>query len=75
MDIFALGQIITWIITGSVARGDRNPLTAQDSSYDVIEPIVKKMLRHSPEERFQTIEEIERALIEGLRKGIVLMMK
>ena len=26
MDIFALGQIITWIITGSVARGDRNPL-------------------------------------------------
>lgn len=68
MDIFALGQIITWIITGSVARGDRNPLTAQDSSYDVIEPIVKKMLRHSPEERFQTIEEIERALIEGLRE-------
>lgn len=68
MDIFALGQIITWIITGSVARGDRTPLTANDSSYDVIEPIVKKMLSHSPEERFQTIEEVEKALIERLQE-------
>ena len=68
MDIFALGQIITWIIIGSATRGDRAPLTAEDLSYEVIEPIVKKMLSNSPKERFQTIEEIERALIEGLQE-------
>jgi serine/threonine protein kinase len=68
MDIFSLGQIITWIITGSVARGNRTPLTTYDKSFSIIDPIVKKMLAESPEERPQTIEEVRVMLNNALRQ-------
>lgn len=62
MDIFALGQLITWIITGDVARGSRTPLTSYDPSYSIIEPIVIKMLDASPSQRPQSIEEVEKMI-------------
>ncbi|WJX07552.1 serine/threonine-protein kinase [Bacillus cereus] len=62
MDIFALGQIITWLITGDVVRGDRVPLTVYDTSFSLVEPVVKKMLSNSPENRPQTIKEIKDCL-------------
>lgn len=58
MDIFALGQIITWLITNGVARGSRIPLTSVDKSFAIIEPVVGKMLSREPDERPQSIDEI-----------------
>lgn len=58
MDIFSLGQIITWLITGGVARGNRTPLTNHDKSFVIIEPIISKMLSRSPKERPQSIEDV-----------------
>ncbi|MEW4210702.1 protein kinase [Priestia megaterium] len=65
MDIFALGQIITWLITGGVARGQRTPLTHIDQSFNIIEPIISKMLARSFEERIQSITEIKSLLNES----------
>lgn len=58
MDIFAIGQIITWITTGGVARGERKPLTVVDNSLALIEPAICKMLSRSPENRPQSIQEV-----------------
>lgn len=58
MDIFAIGQIITWIITGGVARGERKPLTAVDEVFTLIEPAISKMLSRSHEDRPQSINEV-----------------
>jgi serine/threonine protein kinase len=58
MDIFALGQIITWMITGGVARGERKPLTAVDKVFALIEPAISKMLSRSPEDRPHSIQEV-----------------
>lgn len=58
MDIFALGQIITWLITGGVARGSRIPLSSVDKSFATIEPVVGKMLSREPAERPQSIDSI-----------------
>lgn len=62
MDIFALGQIITWLITGDVVRGDRIPLTKYDVSFKFIEPVVKRMLNSLSKDRPQTIKEVEEQL-------------
>ncbi|MEM5645646.1 hypothetical protein AAHH72_12605 [Bacillus cereus] len=59
MDIFALGQIITWLITGDVVRGDRVPLNVYDESFKLVEPVVKRMLSNLSENRPQTIKEVE----------------
>lgn len=64
MDIFALGQIITWIITGGVARGERSPLTTVDKSLSLIEPAICKMLNRFPEERPQSIKEVRGILYQ-----------
>lgn len=58
MDLFSLGQIITWLVTGGVARGDRNPLTSVDNSFQAIEPAIKMMLNRNPQERPQSIDEV-----------------
>lgn len=58
MDIFAIGQIVTWITTGGVARGERKPLTAVDNVLAYIEPAISKMLSRSPEDRPQSIQEV-----------------
>jgi serine/threonine protein kinase len=58
MDLFAIGQIITWYITGGVARGNRTPLTLVDSSYSLIEPVISKMLNRNPENRPQSVDEV-----------------
>jgi serine/threonine protein kinase len=66
MDIFALGQLITWLITGDVARGNRTPLTEIHKSFAVIEPVVVKMLEAAPVNRPQTIKEVEQMIIEAI---------
>ncbi|TMW71179.1 serine/threonine-protein kinase [Alteribacter natronophilus] len=57
MDIFALGQIITWLITGGVARGNREPLDRVDNSFSSIEPMVSTMLNREIEQRPQSIDD------------------
>ncbi|MBY0223485.1 MULTISPECIES: serine/threonine-protein kinase [Sporosarcina] len=68
MDIFALGQIITWLITGGVARGSRTPLTAVDKSFVVIESVINKMLSRSPVDRPQSIEEVRNIVSKILQE-------
>lgn len=58
MDIFALGQLVTWIITGKTARGDREILNTFNEKYKILEPTIKSMLNISPEHRPQSIEEV-----------------
>ncbi|MER2172292.1 MAG: serine/threonine-protein kinase, partial [Psychrobacillus psychrodurans] len=58
MDIFALGQIITWIITGRVARGSRKSLTEIHKNFAILEPAISKMLSPSIEDRPQSIQEV-----------------
>jgi serine/threonine protein kinase len=68
MDIFALGQLITWLITGDVTRGDRIPLNSINESFGVIEPIVRKMLSRNPQDRPQSIEEVVSELKENINE-------
>lgn len=69
MDLFALGQIITWYITGGVARGDRTPLTLYDQSYSIIEPIIKKMLDRNPKNRPQSVNEVYESLQKNIQEN------
>ncbi|KXY64612.1 serine/threonine-protein kinase [Bacillus cereus] len=67
MDIFAIGQIITWLITGGVARGQRVPLQQFDKSFMVIEPVISQMLVRAPENRPQSIQEIKDMINENIK--------
>ncbi|MCS4533494.1 serine/threonine-protein kinase [Neisseria montereyensis] len=69
-DIFSVGQVIYWILTGSTLQGHedirrviKEKNTSQEADQDnqitfLIQFLIKA-LKQSPEERFQTIEEIE----------------
>lgn len=64
MDIFAIGQIVTWAITGEVARGDRESLVKINQSYEIIEPAIRKALNINPNERPQSVSEIREIITE-----------
>ncbi|TCJ85803.1 UNVERIFIED_ORG: serine/threonine-protein kinase [Bacillus cereus] len=68
MDIFALGQIVTWLITGGVARGARTPLQQFDESFIVIEPVINQMLVRSSDKRQQSIQEVIDTLSENITR-------
>lgn len=68
MDIFALGQIITWLVTGGVARGNRIHLTSVDESFSVIEPVVSQMLARDPKERPSSINEIKEMIVNIIKE-------
>lgn len=60
MDIYALGQICQWYVTGTVHHGTkRETFTKIISESELIDLIVDKCLANKPDERFQSINDIE----------------
>lgn len=60
MDIYALGQICQWYVTGKIHRGTRRePIIKYVLNSEIIDRVIDKCLINNPEERFQCIEEIE----------------
>ncbi|MCS6181131.1 serine/threonine protein kinase [Shewanella baltica] len=60
-DIYSLGQVIYWYLTGKTIRGLEMPPVANTNSPDKLmhlNLIIKKCLANDPSERFQSISEI-----------------
>lgn len=60
-DIYALGQIIQWLVYGKVHKGTgRKRITEKysGSRMEVLDNIIEKCLENDPKNRFQSIEEI-----------------
>ncbi len=63
MDIYAIGQVIQWFVTGEYHRGTRRRRLAQDApDLQSLDEIVEKCLANDPKERFQSILDIKKAL-------------
>lgn len=60
MDIYALGQILYYCVTGRTIKGSGYHLMSETapalSNYDLL---IDKMVRQEPSERFQSVAEIE----------------
>lgn len=56
-DLFALGQIIHWMLTGNYLKGQGS--TNYSDEYKIFEQVVIKLLQEKQEYRFQTIQEIK----------------
>lgn len=66
-DIYSLGQVIYWYLTGNTIRGLEMPPIANTNSPDKLKHlnlIVRKCLSNAPSRRFQSISEISEYLIE-----------
>jgi hypothetical protein len=65
MDIYAVGQLIQWFVTGSIHRGTRRTLISSvipvSEEYDFI---LDRCLAHNPTDRFQSISDLRRAVTE-----------
>ncbi len=71
MDIYALGQILQWYVTGSTHRGtNRIKLSSLIENEKIYDFIVEKCLAQNPAERFQTIEELKNFVEEYKEKEI-----
>jgi serine/threonine protein kinase len=60
-DIFALGQVLEWYLTGQVVRGlDRPPISDANSPNELkwLDSIIDKCIKNNPNSRFQSIDEI-----------------
>jgi len=55
-DLYALGQIIHWLITGNYLKGQSS--ISYPPEYDIYKNIVRKLLNENPKYRFQSIKEI-----------------
>lgn len=64
-DIYALGQVIQWYLTGATIHGlgrPRFPHASSNSLLGDLDAVVQVCLRHAPEERFQDVRAIEEFL-------------
>jgi len=72
MDIYAMGQLIQWFVTGSIHRGTHRTLISSvipgAEEYDFI---LDRCLANSPAERFQSISDLRKAVAKfhDSRKG------
>lgn len=63
MDIYALGQLVQWLVTGDVHAGTgRRQLATVDASLARLDPTIDTMLREDPRKRPQTISELKVSL-------------
>lgn len=70
MDIYALGQLIQWLVTGEVHSGTgRRRLGALDPSFTRLDPVVDRMLREDAQDRPQTTEELQTLLNKSRRSS------
>lgn len=66
-DIYSLGQVLYWYLTGSTIRGlDMTPVSSSNSpdKLKYLDKIIKKCLANDPSKRFQSISEISEYLNE-----------
>ncbi len=70
MDLYALGQLIQWMVTGETHRGTgRRSLTGKDESFARIEPVVDSLLQQDPNKRPQTIEDLESQIDNSVKSN------
>ena len=76
MDIFAIGQIVQWLVTGNTHGGtDRKLLSNCNESYSLIDPLIDKFLAYDPKNRPQSAFEawqIVKETLEGQDKNPIL---
>jgi serine/threonine-protein kinase len=60
VDIYAAGQVIQWFAFGEIHRGtERKKLITLDKDLWLLDEIVDRCIRNSPDQRFQNCNEIE----------------
>ncbi|MBI4296944.1 MAG: serine/threonine protein kinase [Chloroflexi bacterium] len=70
-DIYALGLILNEMFTGEVPSGTGYKTIAKvTSDYEYLDSVVEEMMRHSPEDRIDSIERIKNELIGRKNKFI-----
>lgn len=60
-DIFSLGQVMQWYLTGSAIRGtDRQTFSTSDSPDELraLDKVIDKCLKNDPNERYQSISDL-----------------
>jgi len=63
-DIFALGLILNEMFTGEIPQGTGyKTIATVAADYEYLDSMVEEMIRQSPQERFNSIEEIKNQLI------------
>jgi serine/threonine protein kinase len=63
MDLFALGQIVQWLVTGDTHRGTgRRQLATVDTSFAPIDPVIDALLQQDPSQRPQTTGDLQNML-------------
>lgn len=71
MDIYALGQVLQWYVTGSTHRGTgRKSITTEFPELTIHDRIIDRCLEQNPNKRFQSIKEINEYLESGKNKDI-----
>lgn len=69
MDIYAIGQVLQWFATGATHRGTgRQKIVNKFPDLGFYDRIIDRCLRHAPENRYQSVEEIEQE-VSNDRKG------
>lgn len=59
MDIYALGQVMQWLVTNETHRGtNRQSITKTYEDLTTIDRVIEKCLSQNPSDRFQSIQEI-----------------
>ena len=67
MDLYALGQVIQWIVTGETVRGTgRTLLASVNSSFAPLDSIVESLVQQNPDNRPQSAEEVRQAIKDAL---------
>ncbi len=71
MDIYAIGQVLQWYVTGYTHRGTgRQRITTVFESLQVYDRIIEKCLEQNPKLRFQNTIEIEEYLKKSREKNV-----
>lgn len=71
MDIFALGQIVQWLVTGDTVRGTgRITLSSINSSFEPLDQFVEQLLQYNPMDRPQNMKEVKELLEEVLSPNV-----
>lgn len=61
-DIYSLGQVMQWYLTGATVRGQGRtsfPESSQQEELSILDAFTRKALRDNPAERFQSINEVK----------------
>lgn len=70
MDLYALGQTLYYCVTGETIRGTGHThLGAIAPALNPFDPLIEKLVRQNPSERFQSVDEVREALRIQERAG------